>query len=188
MIKDLIVKNRSYRRFYQERTVEMCTLRELIDLARLSPSGFNRQGLKYILSNTEALNNQINDCLTWAGYCKGWISPKDGEKPGAFIVMLRDTSLGACLVQDQGFAGQSILLGAVEKGLGGCYIVNIKKEMLTRLFNLDDKYKIEAVIAIGFPKEEVVIEPLADSGDVKYWRDDNQVHHVPKRSLDEIIL
>jgi hypothetical protein len=23
---------------------------------------------------------------------------------------------------------------------------------------------------------------------VKYWRDENQVHHVPKRGLDEIIL
>jgi len=188
MIKDLIVKNRSYRRFYQDRAVEMCVLRELVDLARLAPSGLNRQGLKYIMSNTQDLSNKINDCLIWAGYCKGWISPKDGEKPSAFIVMINDTSLGTSLPQDQGFAGQNILLGAVEKGLGGCYIVNIKKDILAQTLNLDDKYEIAAVIAIGYPKEEVVIEPMDASGDVKYWRDDNQVHHVPKRSLDEIIL
>jgi len=188
MIKDLILKNRSYRRFYQERQVEMAELRELVDLARLSPSGFNRQALRYVLSNRADLNDKIYPALGWAGYLKDWDGPQEGERPAAYIVMLRDTSVGASLPQDQGFATQSILLGAIEKGLGGCFIVNVKKQQLAEVLHLDAKYEIAAVIAIGYPQEEIVLEPMDPSGDVKYWRDSNQIHHVPKRSLEEIIL
>ena len=188
MIKDLVLKNRSYRRFYQDQLVGMDILRELIDLARLSPSGFNRQSLRYILSNNRELNDRINATLSWAGYLQDWDGPEEGEKPGAFIVMLKDSSVGISLPQDEGFAAQSILLGAAEKGLGGCFIVSINKKNLARELNLDEKFEIVAVIAIGYPREEVILEAMDKSGDVKYWRDDQRVHHVPKRSLDEIIL
>lgn len=188
MIKDLVLKSRSYRRFYQDRAVEMDTLKELIDLARLSPSGYNRQALRYILSNRWESNDKINAALGWAGYLHNWNGPEEGEKPGAFIVMLKDTSVGASLPQDEGFAAQSILLGAVEKGLGGCFIVSINKKKLAQELDLDEKLEIVAVIAIGYPREEIVLEVMDESADVKYWRDDRQVHHVPKRSLDEIIL
>lgn len=188
MIQDLILKNRSYRRFYQEQVVELSILRELVDLARLAPSAFNRQALRYILSNRQDMNEKINATLGWAGYLQDWDGPEEGEKPGAFIVMLKDHSVGASLPQDQGFAAQSILLAAVEQGLGGCFIVNINKTQLSQLLKLDEKYEIAAVIAIGYPREEIVLEALDQSGDVKYWRDEKQIHHVPKRSLDEIIL
>jgi len=188
MIKDLVLINRSYRRFYQDQAVEMDTLRELIDLARLSPSGFNRQALRYILSNRRELNDRINAALSWAGYLPDWDGPEEGEKPGAFIVMLKDKSVGTSLPQDEGFAAQSILLGAAEKGLGGCFIVSINKLSLAKELNLEERFEITAVIAIGYPREEVVLEALNKSGDVKYWRDAQQVHHVPKRSLDDIIL
>jgi nitroreductase len=188
MIKDLILKNRSYRRFYQDKSIEIETLRELIDLARLSPSGANRQALRYILSNTKETNDKIFANIAWAGYLKDWNGPKEGEKPSAYIVMVKDTTVGPCMAQDEGIAGQSILLGAVEKGLGGCFIANINKKKLALELSLEDKYEILLVMALGTPKEEVVIEKMDTSGDVKYWRDDNEVHHVPKRTLDEIIL
>lgn len=188
MIKELIQKNRSYRRFHQDRSVTMTTLRELVDLGRLAPSGHNRQALKYVLSNTRSLNNQINECLAWAGYLKDWNSPPEGEKPSAFIVMVKDTSVGTSLPQDQGFAAQSILLGAVERGLGGCFLANINRKLLMEILELDGKYSIEGVIAIGYPKEKILLEEIGASGDVRYWRDEEQVHHVPKRSLEEIIL
>lgn len=188
MIKELILKNRSYRRFYEDRIIEIDTLRELVDLARLSPSGANRQGLKYVISNTKEKNNKIYDCLGWAGYLKDWGGPEEGERPSAYLVVVSDTSLGAVLPQDEGIAGQSILLGAVEKGLGGCFIKNINKKKLADALNLDDKYEISLVLALGYPKEEVVIEPINENGDIKYWRDENAVHHVPKRGLDELIL
>lgn len=188
MIKDLVLKNRSYRRFYQEKAIDLETLKELVDLGRLSPSGANKQYLKYILSNTKESNEKIFANVGWAGYLKDWDGPMEGEKPSAYIIMVKDTAIGAGMTQDEGISGQSILLGAVEKGLGGCFIGNINRKKLAEELNIDAKYEIALIIALGTPKEEVVIEKMDASGDVKYWRDENKVHHVPKRSLEDVIL
>lgn len=188
MVKELILKNRSYRRFYQEKSIEMNTLRDLVDLARLSPSGANKQTLRFILSNTKEKNDKISTCIFWAGYYKDWDGPEEGEKPSAYMVIVKDTMLGNGTVQDEGIAVQSILLGAVEKGLGGCIIANIDRKNLREKLNLDERYEIALVLALGYPKEKVVIETMDESGDIKYWRDENQVHHVPKRTLEDLIL
>jgi nitroreductase len=188
MIRDLIRKNRSYRRFYQDKPIEIGTLRELVDLARLSPSGANKQVLKYFLSNSKETNEKIFATLGWAGYLKDWDGPEEGERPSAYIVMLKDKTLGSGMAHDEGISGQSILLGAVENGLGGCFIFNVNKKQLSEELKLDDNYEISLVIALGTPKEEVVLEEMGASGDVKYWRDENKVHHVPKRALEDIIL
>lgn len=188
VIKELVLKNRSYRRFYQEKSIERDTLKELVDLARLSPSGANKQTLRFILSNSEEVNDKISKCIFWAGYYKDWDGPEEGEKPSAYIVVVRDTTFGNGTVQDEGIAVQSILLGAVEKGFGGCIIANIDRKHLRESIVLDEKYEISLVVALGYPKEEVVVETIDKSGDVKYWRDERQVHHVPKRTLDELIL
>jgi nitroreductase len=187
-IKELIIKNRSYRKFYQDKIIEINTLKELVDLARLSPSGANIQPLRYILANTKEQNDKINKYIFWAGYYKDWDGPSEGEKPSAFIVLVKDTTLKKDSSQDEGIASQSILLGAVEKGLGGCILGNIDKKQLAGVLNLDEKYEIDLVLALGYPKEQVVIETINESGDVRYWRDENEVHHVPKRTLDELIL
>jgi nitroreductase len=188
LIKELILKNRSYRKFYQDKLIEINTLKELVDLARLSPSGANIQPLRYILANTKEQNDKINKYIFWAGYYKDWDGPSEGEKPSAYIVLVKDTTLKKDSSQDEGIASQSILLGAVEKGLGGCILGNIDKKQLAGVLNLDEKYEIDLVLALGYPKEEVVIETINESGDVRYWRDENEVHHVPKRTLDELIL
>jgi nitroreductase len=188
MIKELILKNRSYRRFHQDKFIEMSTLKELVNLARLSPSGRNIQALRYILVNTKEQNDKINKHIFWAGYYKDWDGPEEGEKPSAYMILVKDTTLGMSMPQDEGIVVQSILLGAVESGLGGCIIANINKKKLEESLNLDEKYEIALVLALGYPKEEVVIENINESGDIKYWRDENEVHHVPKRTLDELIL
>ena len=188
MIKELILKNRSYRRFYQDKLIEMDTLKELVNLARLSPSAANVQPLRYILSNEKEQNDKINKYIFWAGYYKNWDGPIDGEKPSAYMVIVKDTTLKKDSSQDEGIAVQSVLLGAVENGLGGCIIGNIDKIKLAGALNLNEKYEIALVLALGYPKEEVVIETINTTGDVRYWRDENEVHHVPKRTLDELIL
>lgn len=188
MIKELILKNRSYRRFYENEIVEIGTLKELVNLARLSPSGANLQPLKYILSNTEEKNESIFKTLGWAGYLKEWDGPEKGERPSAYIIMLNDLSISQNPSLDPGIAAQSILLGAVERGLGGCMIGNIDKKELKTKLNLEENYEIALVIALGKPKEEVVIESIESNGSVKYWRDEERIHHVPKRALDDIIL
>ena len=188
MIRDLILSNRSYRRFYQEVDIKLETLRELVDLARLSPSARNDQPLKYILSCEHQRNSLIFQHLAWAGYLTGWSGPCDGERPSAYIIILGDTEIGRSFGCDHGIAAQSILLGATEKGLGGCIIASIEKEGLRKALEIPPQYEILLVLALGKPKETVVIEKIGSNGDIKYWRDSKAVHHVPKRHLDAIII
>jgi nitroreductase len=187
-IKDLILKNRSRRRFYQEEPVSRETLVELVDLARLSASGSNKQPLKYILCNEAELNTRIFPLLGWAGYLKDWPGPVEGERPSAYIVILGDKNISAAFGVDHGIAAQSIMLGATEKGLGGCIIATVKHEELRSLLEIPEDYVILFVLALGKPKEQVVIETAEAGGDIRYWRDAGGVHHVPKRALEEIIL
>jgi len=187
MIKDLISKNRSYRRFYQDHKISYDFLKDLVNLARLSPSGRNLQPLKYFLSADEQTNAKIFSTLNWAAYLKDWNGPEEGEKPTAYIVILGDTSLTTNFMCDHGIVSQSMLLGAVENGLGGCIFASINKAKLKELLTLDDHFEILLVIALGKPKEIVVIDEVQDN-DIKYYRDENQVHHVPKRSIEELIV
>jgi nitroreductase len=188
MLLELVSKNRSYRRFYQNETVSEETLLSLVDLARLTPSGANRQPLKYFLSNDPGMNDGIFRCLAWAGYLKSWNGPEEGERPSAYVVILGDKTVSEAFGHDPGIAAQTIMLGAVEKGLGGCIIGNIAREKLKKLLNFPDTLEILLVLALGKPKETVVIETLGPEDSVEYWRDADQVHHVPKRKLDDIIV
>ena len=187
-IRELITKNRSYRRFRQETPVDMETLRELIDLARLSASASNLQPLKYLLSCDAQKNASIFPHLKWAGYLKDWPGPAEGEKPSAYIIILGDKHIHKGPGIDHGIAAQSILLGATEIGLGGCMIGSINRPELQKVLRIPVHLEILLVIALGKPDEKVVIEVAGPNGDIKYWRDAKSVHHVPKRSLDEIIV
>ncbi len=188
MIRDLILKNRSYRRFYQEITIELETLKELVDLARLSSSAGNLQPLKYILSNDTEKNFVIFSHLAWAGYLKDWPGPSEGERPSAYIIILGDTEISKSFGCDHGIAAQNILLGATEKGLGGCIIGSIQREKLRKALGIPSRYEILLILALGKPKETVVIETVNSVTNIKYWRDNEGKHHVPKRTLGDIII
>jgi nitroreductase len=188
MIEDLVRKNRSYRRFYQDAVIELETLRELVDLARLSASAMNLQPLKYVLSCEPEKNALIFKHLGWAAYLKDWPGPAEGERPSAYIIILGDTVISRNIGCDHGIAAQSILLGATEKGLGGCMIATVKKQELCKTLNIPPQYEIFLVLALGQPKEAVIIEPVRPDGEIKYWRDSQAVHHVPKRALGDIII
>lgn len=188
MIKDLITRNRSYRRFHQEVAIKHETLRELVDLARLSASAANLQPLRYILSCDQKKNALIFPQLAWARYLKGWPGPGEGERPSAYIIILRDTEATPVFDCDCGIAAQSILLGATERGLGGCMIASINKKELRKVLDIPSRYEILLVLALGKPRETVVIDSVGPADDIKYWRDSKGIHHVPKRSLDDIIV
>lgn len=188
MIRELILRNRSYRRFYQDIAVTEDTLRELVDLARLSASVANLQPLKYVLSAQAERNALIFPTLAWAGYLNDWPGPAEGERPAAYIIVLGDTQIANSFATDLGVAAQSILLGAAEKGLGGCMIGSVKKEELRRALDIPERYQVLLALALGKPKEKVTIEPLAADGSIRYWRDAEGGHHVPKRALEDLIL
>lgn len=188
ILRELVLKNRSYRRFDETFQISEQTLLELIDLARFTPSARNAQPLKYIISYTAESNQLIFPTLAWAAYLKNWNGPSEGERPTAFIIVLLDKNISENPFCDHGIIAQTILLGAVEKGLGGCIIMSIKKEALKNALDIKDQFEVLMVIALGKPKEKIVIEPMPENGDFRYWRDEIDIHHVPKRSIGELVI
>jgi nitroreductase len=188
VIQDLVLKNRSYRRFDQSYAIDEVTLRALVDLARLTPSAANLQPMKYILSCTPEKNNLIYPHLKWAAYLRDWDGPQEGERPSAYVVVLGDSEIRKDFGCDHGIVSQTIMLGAAEKGLGGCMIASVQRDELRSALNIPAHLEVLLVLAIGKPVEQVVLDPIGSDCSIKYWRDEQQIHHVPKRALDEIIL
>jgi nitroreductase len=186
-LKTLIFKTRSCRRFNESHHIDSQILESLIDLARLSASGANRQPLKYLVYNTPEDCDKIFPLLSWAGYLNEWPGPDQGERPSGYIVILGDKSITEIFGVDHGIAAQSIMLGATEAGLGGCIIASLKREELCDELKIPDKFEVLLVLALGKPVENVIIEDIKEDN-VKYWRDSDKNHHVPKRSLKEIII
>ena len=184
----LTLQNRSIRRFKENYHLDDGKLRKLVNLARQSASGANLQPLKFLLSSSPDRNQLIYPTLSWAGYLKEWAGPDQGERPSAYIILLGDTEIGNSFQYDAGIASQSITLGAAELGLGACLIGSIRRKTLRKALAIPDKYEILLVIALGKPAEEVVLEPVGEGMEIKYWRDEKDRHHVPKRGLDELIL
>ena len=188
MIEDLIRKNRSCRRFYENHDCDVETLKGLVNLARLSASAANLQPLKYIICSDRQKNEEIFRCLGWAAYLKDWQGPEPGERPSAYIIILGDSAIARDFGCDHGIAAQSILLGAREAGLAGCMIGNIRRKTLASVFDVPAHLKILLVIALGRPKEVIELQSVGPDGAIKYWRDDKGVHHVPKRNLSDIVF
>jgi nitroreductase len=188
MIEALIGKNRSYRRFDEQSRISEEQLRAWVNLGRLSASGANNQPLKYLFSTDSDKNKAIFSTLAWAGALKDWPGPSEGERPTGYIIILGDTKIAKNFGVDHGIAAQSIMLGAVEAGYGGCMIASIKRDALREVLQLDEQFEILLVLALGKPAEKVVITELPADGSTKYWRDEKSTHFVPKRSLDDIIL
>jgi nitroreductase len=188
MFRDLVLRNRSYRRFRQERPIRLAVLRELADLARICPSGANLQPLRYVLVADREVNARVFPCLAWAGYLADWSGPEEGERPAAYMIVLHDPAVKAGGPgHDAGIAAQTILLGAAERGLGGCMIASIDRERLRAALEIDPGLEIILVLALGEPVEQVVLEDLNGDGDIRYWRDESGLHHVPKRSLGKLV-
>jgi nitroreductase len=188
MLDELVHRTRSFRRFHQDKPVDMPTLRALVNLARESASAANKQPLKYVLSCDPQTNARIFPHTRWAGYLKDWVGPAEGERPAAYVIILGDTDISKDCGCDHGIAAQSIMLGARARGLGGCMIGAIDRKGLREAMDIPERYEILLVLALGEPAETVVLEDVGPDGDIKYYRDDEDVHHVPKRTLNQLIL
>ncbi|MBN2861875.1 MAG: nitroreductase family protein [Bacteroidales bacterium] len=187
MLRDIVTRTRSYRRFDGSFRIPYGVLAGLTDLARLSASGANRQPLKYIIINTPEDCARVFPSLIWAAYLQEWDGPAPEERPAAYIIILGDRSIAQNFGVDHGIAAQSIMLGATEAGLGGCMIASIRFDLLRDELKIPERYDILLTLALGKPVEKVIIDEMKD-GDVRYWRDEEMNHHVPKRQLEEIIL
>lgn len=185
--QDIVLKNRSYRRFDQSQEITMSQLKKWIDLARITPSGANLQPLKYALVSGKEKCAEVFTTLKWAGYLPEWDGPVEGERPTAYIVVLQDKEISANLMGDQGIPVQTILLGAVEDGYGGCVLGAVDRVKLKEILDIPNEMEIVWVIALGVPNEEIHLTKVEGDGSIKYYRDANTVHFVPKRSLEEIL-
>jgi len=186
--KEIVIKNRSYRRFDQGHSLNREMLLELVDLARCTPSAGNRQLLRYVISCSPEINGKIFDTLGWAASLPDWPGPEQGERPAGYIVVLMDSSSWDWARVDLGISAQTILLAAAARGLGGCMLANVRKEELKQVLGLADELELMLVIALGKPVEEVVLEDAGGEESLTYYRTEDRVHHVPKRRLQDLVL
>ena len=185
--KDLVLKTRSYRRFDGSHVVKSEDLVELVELARCSASTANLQPLKYVLSCSAETNAEIFETLGWAADLKDWSGPSISERPTAYVVILVDRNIRASAEVDVGIAAQSIMLGASERGLGGCMLGSAHQGRLKGSLEIPDHLDVALVLALGRPVERVVLEDVSPDGSVRYYRDADGVHHVPKRPITELV-
>lgn len=186
-IKELVVKNRTYRIFDENHQITEEDLMALIELARLSGFGGNRQSLKFWAILDEQKRKEVFKTLKWANYYKDWIGPDEGQRPTAYIVMFHDKEIANNYFWEHGLAAQSITLGAVAKGLGACTFASFDRYDLMVALDTPVTLNPLMVIALGKPMEEVVLESMDANGSVEYWRDEKGRHHVPKRALKDIM-
>ena len=187
-ITELLRVNRSYRRFHEDQPLDEATLEGLVEQTRLCPSSANRQPLKFMVACSPEDNAKIFPHLAWAGALKDWPGPAEGQRPAGYIIILGDLEISNTFHVDSGIAAQSMLLSAVEQGLGGCMLGSIKRDALREALNIPDRFAIALVIALGRPAEKVVLDDAKNPTDVVYWRDEQDVHHVPKRPLEELLV
>jgi len=183
-LRELLLRTRSCRRFEQV-PLDEATLVELLELVRLCPSAANRQPLKFVLAWRPDQLAQIFPHLRWAAALAPWPGPGEGERPTGYMVILGDINISRRCEWDAAIAAQAILLGAAERELGGCMIASIDHAGLRSALRLPEQLAVLLVVALGQPGERVVLEE-GQPEPRPYWRDDHEVHHVPKRALGEL--
>ena len=188
---ELVRKNRSYRGYNENRPVTREELTRLVECARLCPSSVNAQPLKYRLVWQKEEVARLQEKTNWAKALTSITLPHPGMCPTAFIVIYQDTGIDASLQRyqkDVGIVAQTMLLGAVEMGLGGCMIGNFNAGEVRQVLALPEAMAPLLVVAIGEPAETVVLTEVGPDGSVQYYRDENDVHYVPKRALEDILI
>lgn len=192
MFLDLVKRNRSYRSYDESRPVSRAQLEELVELIRYAPSSVNMQPLKYVLAAGDDTVSRIQPLTGWAKRLKGITLPPEGHCPTGFVVICMDLEVSSNadrFMKDVGIVAQTMLLGAVEMGLGGCMIGSFgSPAALADLLSLEARYLPVLVVALGTPDEEILMEDLPLGGDICYYRDEQNRHHVPKRTAAELIL
>jgi len=184
-IISLIKSRRSIRRFSQEK-LDRNLLIELVETARCAPAGANVQSLEYIIVDEPGVCEKLFEALAWAGHVKPKRNPTPDQRPVAYIVVLGDTKIKKDASVDAAAAIENILLVVWSKNIGSCWLGLIDREKIAQVLDIDEKYKIDSVVALGKPAEEPVMEDAATE-DTKYYLDEKDVLHVPKRPLKKIV-
>jgi nitroreductase len=180
----LLQHNRSYRGYDANFKVREDQLRRIIEVATLCPSARNQQVLRF----RPVLGDEAASMLKYirlGGALPELHLPFAGSEPNAFIVICSSVEESKYVDIDLGIAAQSMLLQAVEIGLGGICIGAFDHEPLKELLGL--KYEPLLVLAIGRPAERIELKECGEGDNLTYYREGG-VHYVPKIKVDDIIL
>ncbi len=182
---DVIVSRRTVRQFRPE-PVPRTMLERLVNTGRLAPSAANRQPLEFVVVDDREVNNLLFPCLKWAAYIAPRGNPRPGQEPTAYIVVLVNTAVRDTMYEwDSGAAVENMMLAAWEEGVGTCWLISVDKEKIRDILEVPNSFRVDSVIALGYPAEEPVAEDMTDS--IKYWQDESGRLHVPKRRMQDII-
>jgi nitroreductase len=184
-VYDLILSRRTIRQFKPE-PVPRSILKKIVDAARLAPSAANRQPLEFLVVDDKEIVDRIFPCLKWAGYIVPEGNPRPGREPTSYIITLINSNVRKSGFEwDAGAAIENMILSALEKGIGSCWLASVEREKVRDIIGLPEDYTIDSILALGYPDESPVVEELIDS--VEYWKDEHGRLHVPKRKLDSIL-
>lgn len=185
-VYDAIMNRRTIRKF-KNKKVDECDLVKLIDCARVAAYGANVQPLKFAIINSDEMLEKIYPTTKWAGYLTDG-APKESERPSAYIAVLGDTSIkeNGAFECEAGAAVTTMMLEAVEMGFGTCWLGALKRDEIKEILNLDEKFNVVYLLAVGYPEQESRMVDMTDS--IKYYEDENGVINVPKRSLEEVLI
>lgn len=182
---DLIVTRRTIRRFRRD-PVPGETLERIVNAGRLAPSAANLQPLEFVAVDDAAIRDAVFPCLRWAAYISPAGNPAAGEEPAAYIVLLVNAKIREKGYEyDAGAAIENMILAARDEGLGSCWLISVDKEKIREILSVPADYRVDAVLALGFPAEEPAVEDF--DGSPKYWKDEAGRLHVPKRRLEAVL-
>lgn len=183
-VYEAILSRRSIRRF-QQKPIPVELLKKFVNGARLAPSAANLQPIEFFIVNNKSLCSKVFETLGWAAYIKPKWTPAEEERPVAYIIMLIKDPKNKYYLRDVSLASENIVLAAEEEGIGSCILCKVDREKLRENLKIPKEIIVDSVIALGYKAEKSVIEEYNDS--IQYWRDENEVLHVPKRKLEDIV-
>lgn len=193
----LVRRARTCRRFDESMRVPREFLLELAELAHLTPCGANAQRLRFhVVSGAEDCV-RVFDELAWAGAFKDWPGPAEGERPTGYIAILAERAVSgkpaAPITEvDTGIAAQTMMLAArsATPEVAACMFKAFTPRAIDAMGLDNDRYELKLIMAFGVPAETQVIDAIDSNpdGSINYWRDEAQVHHVPKRPLADVLL
>ena len=185
-VYEAVIKRRTIRRFKQQ-PVSFEILEKIVNSGRLAPSGANLQPVEFVVVDIPELVVKVFETLAWAGYISPAGNPPEGQRPVAYIIVLtnKNKNEGDC-VRDVAAAIENMILVALEEGIGSCWLGSIDRVKLKSILKLPEHINIDSVVALGYSDESPQVEEMKDS--VEYWKDENGVLHVPKRSLEDVLF
>lgn len=188
--KELVYSSRTNRSFDESRIISREELVYLVDLARHTPAAMNMQPLKFRLVYEKEELDKTLSITAWGGALPELKLPPDGHAPTAYIIICHDTNVtesSPTFLIDVGIVAQTMMLGATDMGLRGCILGSAKADDLKKVLGLSDNLLPKLTIALGKGEDRVEIVDAKD-GNIKYFRDENNTHFVPKRTLEEMII